>query len=131
MGVLVGAGLARVVRTRRVRAIEERYYGRTARLFRIGVIGKVDGHPVVTFANDLSMAAAEADRAWRDDVMFSIFRHARVPRARAREFWERVLELSKEFSALPREGDAVYGFVAAVYPTDHPSLPDPEEPPAA
>src|SRR5438128_5852581 len=31
--VLTEAGLVRVVRTRRVRAIEERFYGRTARLF--------------------------------------------------------------------------------------------------
>src|SRR3954464_1847110 len=31
--VLAEAGLVRVVRTRRVRAIDERFYGRTARLF--------------------------------------------------------------------------------------------------
>src|SRR5688572_2498051 len=31
--VLTETGLVRVVRTRRVRAIEERFYGRTARLF--------------------------------------------------------------------------------------------------
>ena len=31
--VLEGAGLIRVVRTRRVRAVTEKYYGRTARLF--------------------------------------------------------------------------------------------------
>jgi DNA-binding transcriptional ArsR family regulator len=36
--VLTGAGLLRVVRTRRVRAIEERFYGRTARLFFIGTV---------------------------------------------------------------------------------------------
>src|SRR5690349_12041592 len=35
VNVLVEAGLLRVVRTRRVRAIDERYYGRTARLFRV------------------------------------------------------------------------------------------------
>src|SRR5919204_1645102 len=38
VNVLVEAGLLRVVRTRRVRAIDERYYGRTARLFRVGVV---------------------------------------------------------------------------------------------
>ena len=26
---------------------------------------------------------------------------------------------------LPREGDTVYGIVAGLYPTDHPTLPDP------
>src|SRR6478735_9847731 len=36
VNVLVDAGMLKVVRTRRVRAIEERFYGRTARLFYIG-----------------------------------------------------------------------------------------------
>ena len=35
--VLTEAGLVQVVRTRRVRAIEERLYGRTARMFYVGV----------------------------------------------------------------------------------------------
>src|SRR3954451_4821292 len=38
VNVLVDAGMLRVVRTRRVRAIDERYYGRTARLFRVGAV---------------------------------------------------------------------------------------------
>src|SRR5437764_1742640 len=38
--VLVEAGMLRVVHTRRVRAIEERYYGRTARIFYIGVVSR-------------------------------------------------------------------------------------------
>jgi len=33
-------------------------------------------------------------------------------------------ELTREFGQLPREGDTVYGFVAGLYPTDHPTLPD-------
>src|SRR5919201_5161061 len=36
--VLLDAGMLRVVRTRRVRAIDERFYGRTARIFYLGVI---------------------------------------------------------------------------------------------
>ena len=38
-------------------------------------------------------------------------------------------EVIREFSQLPRTGDTVYGFVAGLYPTDHPSLPEtqPEE----
>ena len=36
VGVLVDAGLLKVVRTRRVRAIDERFYGRTARIFYVG-----------------------------------------------------------------------------------------------
>ncbi len=37
MGVLVGAGLMRVVRTRRVCAIDERFYGRTGRTIHTSV----------------------------------------------------------------------------------------------
>ena len=40
---LVDAGLLRVVRTRRVRAIEERYYGRVARTFYVGVLERAEG----------------------------------------------------------------------------------------
>jgi hypothetical protein len=29
---------------------------------------------------------------------------------------------------MPRAGDKVYGFVAGLYPTDYPSLPDPVDP---
>ena len=41
--VLTEAELVRVVRTRRVRAIEERFYGRTARMFYVGVERTPDG----------------------------------------------------------------------------------------
>src|SRR5262249_33685417 len=41
--VLNDAGLVQVVRTRRVRAIEERFYGRTARMFYLSVERDPDG----------------------------------------------------------------------------------------
>src|SRR4029453_16976029 len=41
--VLKQAGLVQVVRTRRVRAIEERFYGRTARMFYVGVGRRGEG----------------------------------------------------------------------------------------
>src|SRR5690349_24292375 len=41
--VLAEAGLVRVVRTRRVRAIEERFYGRTARMFYVSVERDANG----------------------------------------------------------------------------------------
>src|SRR3954469_3255427 len=44
--VLAEAGLVRVVRTRRVRAIEERFYGRTARMFYVAVQQSLDGDDV-------------------------------------------------------------------------------------
>lgn len=38
VNVLLDAGMLRIVRTRRVRAVEERYYGRTGRTLHIGVV---------------------------------------------------------------------------------------------
>src|SRR5262245_11123265 len=123
--VLVDAGLLRVVRTRRVRAIDERYYGRTARTFYVGVVDRPGEDPTTVHANALSVAAAESAPAHEIDDLRAIMRHARIPREQVREFWERVLELSRAYAALPRGGDTVYGFVAGLYPTDYPSLPDP------
>src|SRR5690606_41812617 len=45
VGVLHDAGLLRVVRTRRVRAVEERSYGRNARMVSLG-IGQAGPHPL-------------------------------------------------------------------------------------
>jgi len=56
--VLVGAEMLRVVRTRRVRAIDERYYGRTARVFSVGVVNRPGEDPTTVHANALSVAAA-------------------------------------------------------------------------
>src|SRR5258707_6222294 len=72
VNVLVDAGLLKVVRTRRVRAIEERYYGRTARLFRVGVINQPGEGPAIAFANDLAVASAEAGPAHEADDLRSI-----------------------------------------------------------
>ncbi len=125
VNVLVDAGMFRVVRTRRVRAIDERYYGRTARVFVIGVVD-LPGGPM--WASGLSVAAAESAAAHEADRMRSILRHVRIPDERAGEFWDRVIDVAREFTQLPRAGDTVYGFVAGLYPTDHPTLPDPDDP---
>jgi DNA-binding transcriptional ArsR family regulator len=123
VGLLVDAGLLKVVRTRRVRAVEERYYGRTARIFYVGTI-QPDQLPMIT--NYLTQAAAESVPAHEADDLRALLRYARIPEDRAEQFWRRVFEVVNEFSALPRSGEVVYGFVAALYPTDHPTLPDPE-----
>jgi DNA-binding transcriptional ArsR family regulator len=121
--VLVAADLLRVVRTRRVRAVEERFYGRTARIF---YVGQVRPEQVADMSNVLADAAAESQPAHRADTLRAIHRHARIPREQAAEFWDRVFALTREFSAIPRGGDTSYAFVAGLYPTDYPSLPDPE-----
>jgi DNA-binding transcriptional ArsR family regulator len=127
VNVLVHAGLLRVVRTKRVRAVDERYYGRTARTFFIDVVARPGGDETTVHANALSVAAAESVPAHEADTLHTILRHARIPEARAEEFWDRVVALADEFARLPRAGDTVYGFGAGIYPTDFPTLPDPEE----
>ena len=129
VNVLVDAGLLRVVRTRRVRAVDERYYGRTARTFMVGVVNRPGEDPTTVHANALSVAATESVPAHEADRLRTILRHARIPAESAADFWDRVEALSREFAQLPRSGDTAYGFAAGLYPTDYPSLPDPSEEP--
>src|ERR671930_2688851 len=79
--VLVEAGMLRVVRTKRVRAIEERYYGRTARMFYVGVVSRPGDDKTLVHANALSVAAAESVPAHEADELRSILRHARIRRS--------------------------------------------------
>jgi DNA-binding transcriptional ArsR family regulator len=121
--VLAAAGLVRVVRTRRVRAVEERSYGRTARMFYVGVEQSPEGEQMPRDFNDFEVAARESVGAFRDGKLWGFIRHARISEAQASEFWERMAELVTEFDQLPRSGETVYGFALGVYPTDHPALP--------
>ncbi len=59
--VLEAAGLIRVVRTRKVRAMTEKFYGRTARLFLYQAEDPADGRAIS--ANTLRQAAAEVEQA--------------------------------------------------------------------
>lgn len=121
--VLTEAGLVQVVRTRRVRAIEERLYGRTARMFYVGVERRLDGDDLPRDFNDFEVAAQESGPAYRNGKLWGFIRNARISEAQASEFWERMAELVTEFDELPRSGETVYGFAVGVYPTDHPTLP--------
>jgi len=120
--VLGEAGLVKVVRTRRVRAIEERFYGRTARLFYV-VEQSPGGEELPRDFNDFEVAARESAAAYRDGKLWGFIRHARITEAQASEFWERMAELVTEFDRLPRSGETMYGFAVGVYPTDLPTLP--------
>lgn len=124
VGVLTGAGLLRVVRTRRVRAVEERYYGRAARMFYIGLGKGPGGGENPRDFNDFEVAAKESVAAYQDGRLRSLIRHARIPEERAAEFWRRVADLVGEFDRLPRAGDTAYGLTVGLYPMpDHPVLP--------
>jgi DNA-binding transcriptional ArsR family regulator len=123
VNVLTEARLLQVVRTRRVRAIEERFYGRTARLFYVGVERTAGGDEMPRDFNDFEVAARESAAAFHDGKLWGFIRHARITETQASEFWDRMAGLVEEFDRLPRAGDTMYGFAIGVYPTDHPTLP--------
>jgi len=119
--VLVDAGLLKVAATRRVRAIEERFYGRTA-------------HTIVfpdhTMDGDLPFIADARSQADFSDPTtcaggFTL-RHARIPAALAQEFSDRVMAMATEFTRLPRSGTREYAFYFGVFPTNRPVAPDTE-----
>jgi DNA-binding transcriptional ArsR family regulator len=129
VNLLVDAGLLRVVRTRRVRAIEERYYGRVARTLYVGVLTRPEDKQVVAAINGLAQAAAESAPAHAADDLRCTLVHARIPIEEVRNFWAQVQELARQFAQIPRSGEQVYGFAAGLYPTDAPTLPDVEQDP--
>ncbi len=118
--VLADAGLIRVVRTRRVRAIDERFYGRTARMFYVGLGRRAaDGSTLPADFNDFEVASAESAAAFEADRLRAFIRHARIAE-----------DAMREFELLPRSGDTVYGFAVGLYPLlGHPVLPAPEPKP--
>lgn len=120
--VLEHAGLIRIVRTRQVRAMTEKYYGRVARTIVVKAGGEAARFPM------LAEALAEARvRGPADPLPMFTLRKMRIPEAQAVEFAERLVALAEEFVSQPRGGDVVYGLIAGVYPTDRPTLPAAEE----
>lgn len=123
--VLVGAGLLGVVRTRRVRALEERFYGRTARTFVLSEL-----HDAPAFIDDVAAeidldhmrsiaAECEADPSLDRRVGgTSTYRHARIPRDRVVEYAARLEALALEFVDEPRDGDVEFGMLLALFPTN-------------
>ncbi|MFC7496644.1 MULTISPECIES: ArsR/SmtB family transcription factor [unclassified Nocardioides] len=123
--VLADAGLVRVVRTRRVRAVEEAFYGRTARMFYAGV--GPGGQDLPPDFNDFEVAARESAPAYEAGQLWAFIRHARLGPAQHREFWLRLKELVAEFDHLPRGGETTYGFAVGIYPIEgYPQLPGDE-----
>lgn len=108
--VLVGAGLLQVVRTRRVRAIDERFYGRTARTFVYEEID--DGLPFIREA--LAQCADPDPELPRGSTL----RHARIPAERVGDYIHRLHELAIEFSREPRSGGTEYALMFHVFPTN-------------
>src|SRR4051794_33662390 len=126
VNLLVAAGLLQVVRTRRVRAIEERYYGRVARTLYIGALNRPEDRQGVAGVNGLAQAAAEAAPAHAADELRCPPVPAPIPIEGGRGVWAGGAEAARRFAQIPRAGQQVYGFAAGLYPTDAPTLPEPE-----
>jgi DNA-binding transcriptional ArsR family regulator len=127
VGVLEQAGLIRLVRTKKVRAIEAKYYGRTARTFLLGETkGDIDLAPD-HFLQTAAIEYAQSATAHPEPVEsgpLSTLRYARIPKDRVQEWHDRLVELAQEFTGEPRAGDTVHGLLIAFYPTDRPHLPE-------
>jgi DNA-binding transcriptional ArsR family regulator len=128
VGVLEKAGLIRVVRTEKVRAIEAKYYGRVARTFELSKMTEAGIQPGTVLSDAVAeMWTARQQLPDHDLPGMSSVRHARIPAERAREWSERLAALVTEFAATPRGGDTVYGLIVGLYPTIRPHLRDPED----
>lgn len=116
--VLVRAGLIHVVRTRQVRAMTEKYYGRVARVY----MSYSEDHRRHTLEQAMREYVPMLEMP-HDVLPLFMLRHTRIPESKAREFAERLMELGREFSATSDEAEKVYGLLGAVYLTDWPALP--------
>lgn len=118
LAALQRAGLIRVVRTRQVRALTEKYYGRVARQWRIAGVEGTD---------DVVQAMVEEWRAERvpadtDPLGASVLVHGRMSIHDAEEFARRIHDVAQEFQARVEPGEPVFGFFATVYKANWPAL---------
>jgi hypothetical protein len=115
--VLESAGLVKVVRTRRVRALTENYYGRTARLFlyeSTDTQGREDVRNIV--AVSLRVAAEEILPVDEEDAAAcSGVLRVRLDDADARRFNRRLDELIEEFQQCDDPTGKPYGLAVALY----------------
>lgn len=125
VGLLVEANVLKVVRTRRVRGREERFYGRVARLFYVGQTRP--DHPE-QLPNYLTIAANESVVAHKDDTLRAVKRDAWISDDDAEEFLQRVYQLANEYAKIRRPTNAgqAFTFVAALYPSKRPRLKPPD-----
>jgi DNA-binding transcriptional ArsR family regulator len=110
--VLERAGLIRVVRTRKVRAMTEKFYGRTARLFLFEAEKAPDTVPGLC-ASMLRQAADEVSQA-RAGVDFAHVR-SRLTEADARRLGRRLDKLVEDFRAAETADGVVHSFASAFW----------------
>ena len=119
--VLTEAGLTRVVQTRQVRALTQKYFGRTARSYII--ISHVPSEGTDTTLTMLYHSLKEiATQPEQQRFLNCNFGYARIPRSQAEAFAERLGQLVQEFEALSQPGEDAYRLIAALYHMDLPEI---------
>jgi DNA-binding transcriptional ArsR family regulator len=109
--VLEKAGLVHIVRTRQVRAITEKYYGRTARLFLFQTEDPADARALG--AAMLRRVAAELDVS--PQVTRFGFPKSRLTDKDVRRLERRLARLSEDFLAADTPGAVPYALAVAFY----------------
>ena len=123
--VLAEAGLIRVVSTRQVRAITERYYGCTAKTY-ISISSSTSGNLLgVRFLQQILKEVVSLPE--NDEFQNYTISSTRISEAQARAFADRVLQLAKEFESMEVSGERMYSFLTAIYSTDSSDLPTDKE----
>ena len=123
--LLHDVGLLQVVRTRKVRAMEERFYGRTGRTICFPEAASDGDLPFLADAR--SLADIEAMHSGTLPCGFTM-RSVRIPDEVAIEFAERLMNLALEYSTQPRGGTREYAMLVGFFPTNRPvAPPDAEE----
>jgi len=112
--VLEAAGLIRVVRTRKVRALTEKFYGRTARLFLYQTEDPADGRAIS--AVTLRQAASEVDLAPMV-TGFGLVR-ARLTQKDLDRFERRTKKLLDDFRAADTPGGIPTSLTAGIWATE-------------
>jgi DNA-binding transcriptional ArsR family regulator len=109
--VLEAAGLIRVVRTRKVRAVTEKFYGRTARLFLYQTEDPADGRAIS--AVTLRQAANEVDLAPLV-AGFGLVR-ARLSEKEIDRFERRLKKLMDDFRSADKPGGTPSSMTAGIW----------------
>ena len=110
--VLEDAGLVRVVRTRQVNGIAERWLGRTAPTYAFPT-DVAATRKVAWMLEQFGAAHAAAEEAGCDPRLVTV-RIARIDEQRAQEWHDRLLALAEEFAAEPVGGDTTHTLVVGI-----------------
>ena len=117
--VLERAGLVRVVATRRVRAVTEKFYGLTARLFQFNWDGGL-GEAHATGAHAASTLRRGADLVPLDEVDPGLIKagivRVRMRRAVARDFIQHLHRLLLDFNSQEDPDGETFVFTASIFP---------------